>query len=112
MKKLALIATVSLLASACGGAATPGPKSADSAKSKTTAHAKKKKADKPDATPAKTASRDARKVGDYFVQRFSGSFSKQPMTLTERVIAKKRQPGHDRLHARCRRAERTPTHQA
>lgn len=86
MKKLALIATVSLIASACGGAATPGPKSADSAKSKT-AHTKKKAHKSADAEPTKTASNV--KVGDYFVQRFSGSFSKEPMTLTERVIAQK-----------------------
>lgn len=88
MNKLALIATVSLLASACGGAATPAPKSAASAKSKTAAHAKKKKADKSDDdASAKTALRD--NVGDYFVQRFSGSFSKKPMTLTERIVAQK-----------------------
>lgn len=29
-------------------------------------------------------------VGDYFVQRFSGSFSKTPMVLTERVIAREK----------------------
>ncbi len=87
MKKLALLATVSVLVSACGGTATPPAKSAVSAKPKTTTAHEKKKADKSDAAPAKTASRDSLKVGDYFVQRFSGSFSKQPMTLTERVVA-------------------------
>ncbi len=87
MKKLALLATVSLLVSACGGAATPAPKNAASAKPKTAKHTKKKKAAKSDDAPAKTASAD--QVGDYFVQRFSGSFSKEPMTLTERIVAQK-----------------------
>ena len=88
MKKLALLATVSLLVSACGGAATPAAKTAASAKHKSAAHAKKKKAaKKADDDSGKTASRD--RVGDYFVQRFSGSFSKEPMTLTERIVAQK-----------------------
>lgn len=86
MKKLALIGTVSLLVSACGGAARPPAKSADSAKAKAASH-EKKKAGTSDDAPAKTALAD--NVGDYFVQRFSGSFSKKPMTLTERIVAGK-----------------------
>lgn len=36
--------------------------------------------------PVATAPRDRRKVGDFAVHRFSGSFQKTPLTLTEEVI--------------------------
>lgn len=39
-------------------------------------------------TDTSTASKEARKPGDFVVYRFSGSFRKAPLTLTERVVAR------------------------
>ena len=41
----------------------------------------------PAAHPADSAPADPRKVGDFSVHRFSGSFQKAPLTLTEEVVA-------------------------
>ena len=93
--KLIALASVSLLAVACGAASAPAGKSADDAASeKKPAAAKTEKSselaenvdfDEPERV-APLASRD---VGDFFVHRFSGSFSDKPMTLSEEVVAKK-----------------------
>src|SRR5450432_2782469 len=42
---------------------------------------------KPTPVASDSAPADPRKVGDYFVHRFSGSYEKSPLTLTEEVVA-------------------------
>ena len=41
---------------------------------------------KPDETVVSVTERPARKVGDFFVHRFSGKFNAKPVTLTEQVV--------------------------
>jgi hypothetical protein len=43
--------------------------------------------EKPLARAEETAPADPRKVGDFYVHRFSGSYEKSPLTLTEEVVA-------------------------
>jgi hypothetical protein len=78
------IATFSILLGGCGRAALTAPEHATAAaRTKTAADAKTIAAD------ATLASADgARKPGDFVVYKFSGSFRKAPMTLTEKVIAR------------------------
>ncbi|HWZ89020.1 MAG TPA: hypothetical protein VNW92_09220 [Polyangiaceae bacterium] len=42
---------------------------------------------KPVAHQDEVAPADPRKVGDYYVHRFSGSYEKSPLTLTEEIVA-------------------------
>ncbi len=82
----------SLLIVACGGAsvstAIPGAPAAKAPGAVAEATAAKPA---PQTAGSAPPAAPAMQVGDYFVQRFSGSFSKQAMLLTERVIA--REPG-------------------
>jgi len=74
-----------LLASACGSAATPSPTTA-AVPAKATKPAAKPAAA---AKPAETAGAPAwsrRRPGDFVVHRFSGSFRKIPLTLSEEVV--------------------------
>ncbi len=97
MHKLIALASVSLLAVACGAASAPAGKSADdAASSKKSAAAKDKKSSNSELAtnvdfdePERAAPLASREVGDFFVHRFSGSFSDKPMTLSEAVVAKK-----------------------
>ncbi len=93
----ALACLVPLFA-ACGNAGITEPTFADdSTESTHSAHAKKKAAndlafldEMPDTEETATAVASPlaeRNVGDIRVQRFSGSFTKTPLTLTEEVIA-------------------------
>ncbi|MGE0326300.1 MAG: hypothetical protein AB7K71_37305 [Polyangiaceae bacterium] len=91
--KLPLITccAASLLIVACGGAATPAPEapSTDAAGAVEEAAPETPSEDvKPDADAEPAA--EAMQVGDYYVQRFTGSFTKEPMVLTERVIAREK----------------------
>ena len=95
-RTLLILATASVLALGCGTAAldpaTPTTPAAPPATLDKTADAPAAKADTaspdeakaPAATPAATT---ARKVGDFVVYRFSGTFRRTPLTLTERVVA-------------------------
>jgi hypothetical protein len=83
------------LVAACGNAGITEPTFADDS-TETTAKAKQKKSDElgfldemPD-TEGMTESTSPlaeKKVGDMRVQRFSGSFTKTPLTLTEEIVA-------------------------
>src|SRR6185369_17140324 len=96
-RTLLILATASVLALGCGTAAldpaTPTTPAAPPATLDKTADAPAAKADTaspdeakaPAATPAATT---ARKVGDFVVYRFSGTFRRTPLTLTERVVAR------------------------
>jgi hypothetical protein len=42
---------------------------------------------KPVVSAEEAAPADPRKVGDYYVHRFSGSYEKSPLTLTEEIVA-------------------------
>jgi hypothetical protein len=89
IRKLVIATTFSFFASGCGTAATSTWKSPDEHWSESQKPASAKK-------PAKTAeavaepepARPMPEVGDFTVQRYSGSFSKNPVTLTEEVIAR------------------------
>jgi hypothetical protein len=74
------------LASACGSAAAPSPQTAATpAKAATKPAAKPAPAAKPDETAGAPAW-SRRRPGDFVVHRFSGSFRKIPLTLTEEVV--------------------------
>jgi hypothetical protein len=85
MNRILLSALVSMLAVGCGKAAVQThaavPAKAAPAVEERLATAA------PSEAPAKNADR-SREVGDYVVYRFSGSFQKAPITLTERVVAR------------------------
>ncbi len=91
--KLPLISccAVSLLIVACGGA-TPAPEapSTDAAGAAEQAEPEIPAEDEAPAADAEPSAEPTMQVGDYYVQRFTGSFAKQPMTLTERVIAREK----------------------
>lgn len=89
-----MLTAVSVLAlvSACGVMAKPAPHSATaSAPPKPTSHLKApadadraRKSEDESATAADVS----RRVGDYHVYQYTGSFAKQPLTLTEQVVGK------------------------
>ncbi|UQA61699.1 hypothetical protein [Polyangium aurulentum] len=86
MNRILLSALVSMLAVGCGKAAVQthaavAPENAAPAVVEPWASVDADKA------PAKDADKP-REVGDYVVYRFSGSFQKAPITLTERVVAR------------------------
>jgi hypothetical protein len=90
-RTLLTLAMASLLATGCAGvshtvtAATPASARAEvpaAAAEETTAKA----APAPVADASEAETTGARKAGDFIVYRFTGSFRKAPLTLTERVI--------------------------
>ncbi|MRG94337.1 hypothetical protein GF068_20780 [Polyangium spumosum] len=91
MNRILLPALVSLLAMGCGKAAVQtqalAPKKAEAV-----AVAPQKEAVAKAEVEAKEEPVEAgrREVGDYVVYRFSGSFQKAPVTLTERVVAREK----------------------
>jgi hypothetical protein len=82
MKRAAIVLALGLVTPACGlfSAAHPAAQVA-------TATAPEKVADKPVARAEEAAPSDPRKVGDFYVHRFSGSYEKSPLTLTEEIVA-------------------------
>jgi hypothetical protein len=90
MNRILLPALVSLLAMGCGKAAVraqaQAPESpAPVAGSQMEAPAAEEVAG---AVATEAQGQERREVGDYVVYRFSGSFQKAPVTLTERVVAR------------------------
>ena len=90
--KLLLAAALCLGTSACAGTAPGSAKSAAAAEPSGEQHAKKasKKRQKGGAAEGEASEATARlerKVGDYSIHRFSGSFTEEPLVLTEQVIA-------------------------
>jgi hypothetical protein len=86
--------SIMALVSACGVMAKPAPHSvsASSPDPKASTRTAKVAADA-DEAPADTgegssAANAFRRVGDYHVYRYTGSFAKQPLTLTEQVVGK------------------------
>jgi hypothetical protein len=94
VNKLFTLASLPLLATGCAGRTNaPEAKAADSASLDSAAGTQEKaRAKMRKAAPEKRAHGageriPARKVGDYFIYRYSGSFTEQPVTLTEQVVA-------------------------
>lgn len=93
-RTLLTFALASLLATGCARANLAPAKAAASEsaaepKAKVTDEAVEKAAPSPEAKATEAAeTTGARKAGDFIVYRFSGSFRKAPITLTERVIAR------------------------
>lgn len=92
-RTLLTLAMASLLATGCARAnlaptaATPASESAT--KTPTKAAAEAEKAAPEAAAPEAAEVTGARKAGDFIVYRFSGSFRKAPLTLTERVVERR-----------------------
>jgi hypothetical protein len=90
IRKLVITATFSFFASGCGAAATSTWKSPDEQWSEPAKAglaqktAQKKREVAAEQEPARTTP----EVGDFTVQRYSGSFSKNPVTMTEEIIAR------------------------
>ncbi len=91
--KFSVLCSLAALAIGCGASGVSTPRTADiDAPAKKTAKAPVKSAKKDsteitvDKGPTPFAKRE---VGDYFVHRFSGSFSKSDLLLTEKVFAKR-----------------------
>ncbi|MDC0739787.1 hypothetical protein [Polyangium mundeleinium] len=89
MNRILLPALVSLLAMGCGKAAVrtqalapEKPAPVVTAQKETVAKAE------PEAVEEQAPVKGRREVGDYVVYRFSGSFQKAPVTLTERVVGR------------------------
>src|SRR5262245_46440837 len=87
-----LAATISLLSFGCSHSAQHAANDAthESWETYPGARVKTKKASARDEAPtaAPEAAAPVRNAGDFVVYRFSGSFQKQPLTLTERVLAR------------------------
>jgi hypothetical protein len=89
-RTLLTFAMASLLATGCARAnlaptaATPASESAAKAPARAADAAAEKAA--PEVAAAEAETTGARKAGDFIVYRFTGSFRKAPLTLTERVI--------------------------
>jgi hypothetical protein len=94
MKKIAALAATLVLASASAACSTSAVAPADASKERMMASpAKAKSAGATSeaariAEEAKSADGGARQPGDFVVRRFSGSFRKAPITLTEKVFAR------------------------
>lgn len=105
-KHIIALISLSLTAAACGNAGIPNPTTEDDI-ANASAPAKSAKSikggaqgeedlsfldEQPEAESAETAAVTAplaeRQVGDFSVHRFSGSFTKTPLTLTEEVVAR------------------------
>ena len=89
-RKLLITATFSFFASGCGVAATSTWKSPDEQWSEPAkaASAKNPAQEKREIAAEQEPARPMPEVGDFTVQRYSGSFSKNPVTVTEEVIAR------------------------
>jgi hypothetical protein len=83
-KWIAIVGT-SLLSAACGFSHTQSSETPDRQVAKSKVAKKAKKAKKSSGVVKNAL--QVRKVGDYFVHRFSGSYRQEPLTLTERVVA-------------------------
>lgn len=89
MKRAAIVLALGFVTPACGlfSSTQRGPvtqsAAAPSASPESAPEAKPEVARVEEQAPA-----DPRKVGDFYVHRFSGSYAKSPLTLTEEVVAK------------------------
>jgi hypothetical protein len=89
IRKLVITATFSFFASGCAAAATSSWKSPDEQWPEPgKVAAAKKTAKKAEIVAEVTAAAPLPEVGDFTVQRYSGSFRKFPVTVTEEVIAR------------------------
>ncbi len=79
MKRVACLLPLALLTSACGLVAPAGTGTHVASAERVTAT--------PAIHPAEPPAFDTRKVGDFSVHRFSGSYQKAPLTMTEEVVA-------------------------
>jgi hypothetical protein len=84
---LALAATTLLLAVGCAANPAGDVRGSGEASANIQAAAAQERAKAKQSARKGAPSRSDRKVGDFFVYQFSGSFSQQPLTLTEQVVA-------------------------
>ncbi len=91
-RPLLTLALASLLATGCAGVSLAPGAATPAAAEKPVAAAEETTAKAEPATDAKATEAEttgARKAGDFIVYRFTGSFRKAPLTLTERVIERR-----------------------
>jgi uncharacterized cupredoxin-like copper-binding protein len=116
MNRILLPALVSLLAMGCGKAAV---RTQAAAPEKPAAVVEEQKEAVATAEATEEATKqERREVGDYVVYRFSGSFQKAPVTLTERVVAREKdtlvidfilEEGHTKNELRVRMSDAPET---
>jgi hypothetical protein len=90
MNRILLPALVSVLAMGCGKAAVHTQALAPEKPVPVAATPKEAVAKAEVEAKEEAATDERREVGDYVVYRFSGSFQKAPVTLTERVVAREK----------------------
>ena len=86
MKRALFVLTLGLVTPACGLFSAQPSASPVAASAAASARAEPLAAPAP-APKAEAAPADPRKVGDFYVHRFSGSYEKSPLTLTEEIVA-------------------------
>jgi hypothetical protein len=86
-RHLIALISVSILGSGCGFFAASEPSHPAQASIERPKSARKSKAVATASSTDADATDSKRRVGDFFVHRFSGSFRNAPLTLTEEVIA-------------------------
>ncbi|HEX4337126.1 MAG TPA: hypothetical protein VH062_14510 [Polyangiaceae bacterium] len=82
------VASILALVSACGVIAKPTPLSATASTAPTKSRHPTKAVAEKEVAEGTSAANAFRQVGDYHVYQYTGSFSKQPLTLTEQVVGK------------------------
>jgi hypothetical protein len=81
--RFAVLAGLTLSLSACGTSLFSSSAADNARAASPVSEAEKQTAEAPEASPS-------RSVGDYRVYRFSGTFAKKPLVLSERVIAREK----------------------
>ena len=88
MKRAALVFAFGLVTPACGLFSATHPAVATAPPPAVAARVSAEPVAPPEeASAVPTPTVDARKVGDFYVHRFSGSYAKSPLTLTEEIVA-------------------------
>jgi hypothetical protein len=87
MKRAAIVLAVGLVTPACGLFSVTHPAAQVAASPAPVEPKPVAVAHEEPAAPVEVAPADPRKVGDFYVHRFSGSYEKSPLTLTEEIVA-------------------------
>src|SRR5450755_1120160 len=87
MKRAAIVLAVGLVTPACGLFSVTHPAAQVTASPAPVEPKPVAVAREEPAAPVEVAPADPRKVGDFYVHRFSGSYEKSPLTLTEEIVA-------------------------
>ncbi|HEX3774706.1 MAG TPA: hypothetical protein VHV51_09590 [Polyangiaceae bacterium] len=87
MKRAALVLVLGFVAPACSLFSAPRPAANPAQEASALPPSASEVAPVASAEQAEVAPADPRQVGDYVVHRFSGSYEKSPLTLTEEIVA-------------------------